>query len=101
MRTIPLTQGKVAIVDDSDYEWLNQVKWYLKYVDENRFYAARHRKIKGEKKTIYMHRAIMAGDLDAIGLDSKEVDHRNRNRLDNRRENLRICSKKENLENRF
>jgi hypothetical protein len=29
MKTIPLTQGKFAIVDDSDFEWLNQWKWYV------------------------------------------------------------------------
>ena len=102
MKTIQLTQGKVAIVDDADFDWLNQVKWYAKITGNGtRIYAARFKRINGEPNTIYMHRAIMAGDLDHTDLDGKEVDHKNRNTLDNRRENLRACSKQENLKNRF
>jgi len=102
MKTIPLTQGKVAIVDDDDFDWLNQVKWYAKITGNGtRIYAARFKRIDGQPTTIYMHRAILAGDLDHAELDGQEADHINKNTLDNRRENLRACSKNENLRNRF
>ena len=101
MKTIPLTQGKVAIVDDEDFDWLNQVKWFTKITGNGtQIYAARTKRIGGKATTIYMHRAIMAGDLDHVDLDGKEVDHDNRKTLDNRRENLKVCTKKENLSNR-
>ncbi len=36
-----LTQGKKALVDDEDYEWLNQYKWFA-YRDDHNWYAARN-----------------------------------------------------------
>jgi hypothetical protein len=92
MKEIPLTQGKVAIVSEEDYEFLNQWKWYaLKNGYE--FYAARRGR-QSEKVTVQMHRVIMNAPQDM------QVDHINGNGLDNRRENLRICSKSENMHNR-
>lgn len=102
MKTITLTQGKVAIVDDDDFDWLNQVKWFTKITGNGtRSYAARFKRINKRPTTIYMHRAIMTDDLEAVGLTGKEVDHINRNTLDNRRENLRVCTKQQNLANRY
>ncbi len=85
MKKITLTQGKFALVDDSDFEWLNQWKWYCQK-DKNRFYVRR----SVGKKCILMHRLIMGSP--------KEVDHRNGNGLDNQRKNLRACL---NVENHF
>ena len=84
-KIIPLTQGKEAIVDDEDYEWLSQWKWFI----SKRKYASRH---FGDK-LMYMHRMIMNTP------SGMETDHINGNELDNRRENLRICTRKENARN--
>lgn len=94
MKKIPLTQGHFAIVDDADYEWLNQWKWRAKkaaYLS----YAARSVRVNGKTETVYMHRLIM--DCPK----GKEVDHANRVTFDNRRDNLRICERSENQKNRF
>lgn len=90
MKNIPLTQGKFAIVDDEDFERLNKFKWCC----SSKGYAVRNaRKADGRTGTIAMHREII---LTPIGLDT---DHRNRNRLDNRRSNLRNAKHSENLWN--
>ena len=87
MKEIPLTQGKVAIVDDEDYERLSQRKWHYHQTG----YAVR---TSQGNKTIRMHREIMGAKAD------QEVDHHNHDTLDNRRENLRLCSANENCHNR-
>lgn len=93
MRTIPLTQGKVAIVDDEDYEELSKHKWYAteKY---GKWYAVRHLpRQRRKQKAIQMHRKI-------IGFpEGKDIDHINHNGLDNRRANLRICTRSQNKKN--
>jgi hypothetical protein len=58
MKKLKLSQGKVALVDDEDYEWLNQWKWFA-HKDCNTYYAGRSEKINGSRKQIWMHRAIM------------------------------------------
>lgn len=92
MKTIPLTQGYFTIVDDEDFEWLNQWKWHFL----NRGYAARGVYLKEEKKNkcILMHRLIMG---EPPGL---EVDHRDGQKLLNARFNLRICPHRGNILNR-
>lgn len=95
MKRIKLTKGKSAIVDDSDYEWLSRNKWRAR-VQKNRIYAAGAIKNNGKWQTTSMHREIMGLTKG----DGKEVDHRNGNGLDNRRENLRLCTRSENIQNR-
>src|SRR5260221_4970142 len=82
MKEVPLTQGKAALVDDEDYERVNQFKWYLVEAKYLR-YANRSPYNKGKQSTLRMHRFI-------LGLtDSKQhVDHINGNGLDNRKCNL-------------
>ena len=96
MKQIPLTQGKFALVDDEDYERLVAMgKWYfgagayaIRWVTT---YDSTGKRIK---KTILMHRIIM-------GVENKyEVDHRYGDTLDNRKLNLRVCTKAENGQNR-
>ena len=92
MKEISLTQGKVALVDDADYEWLNQWKWYASSIQSSyscRFYAKR-RVRKGVLE--YMHRLI----LELQRNDNREVDHIDGNGLNNQRSNLRVCTHKQN-----
>lgn len=91
MKQIPLTQGKFAIVDDEDFDFLNQWKWCCR----SDGYAVRGR-MKSEYPgtiCIRMHRFILNVDND------KMVDHINGNRLDNRKSNLRACNQSENMNN--
>jgi len=89
MKLIPLTQGYFAMVDDEDYKYLCEYKWRVdKQANTN--YAARR---NGKQTTYYMHRQILNTPPD------KEVDHINNNGLDNRRENLRICTLQQNKHN--
>jgi len=95
MKEIQLTQGKFAIVDDSEYERLNQHKWYAQK-GGGTFYAARFiKKPDGKRATIYMHREILGLKFG----DPRQGDHRNHNTLDNRRDKLRVCTNKQNHQN--
>lgn len=89
MKQINLTQGKIALVDDSDYAWLSLTPWYY----SGSGYAARDFTRNKEKISVYMHRLILNV------ADDKEVDHIDGNRLNNTRSNLRICSRAENALN--
>lgn len=93
MKEIKLTQGKVALVDDADYEELSKHNWCA---NKGRitFYAGRGVKIKGKHVTIPMHRVIMKTPK---GMDTDHIDG---NGLNNQRENLRICTHAENSINR-
>lgn len=93
-KLIKLNQGKFAIVDIDDYEWLSQYKWYVKRNKRN-IYASTHVKDRhGKYKTVGMHRLIMNNPK---GLD---IDHKNTNGLDNRKSNLRACTRSQNSANR-
>lgn len=98
MKQIQLTQGKVALVDDEDFEWLNQWKWTP--VDNKKTsYARRAFSVfEGRQtfKTISMHRAIMKVSDPKIF-----IDHKDHNGLNNQRSNLRICSHSENNANKL
>jgi hypothetical protein len=93
VREIPLTQGKVALVDNEDYEELVQYKWYA-HKQDHRWYARRNtRTVTGKRTTVRMHREIMG---EAPGQD---VDHWDGDGLHNWRENLRYCNDAENSGN--
>lgn len=91
MKQIPLTQNKFAIVDDNDFEFLSKFKWAY-----HNGYATRKETI-GHRKyiTVFMHRKILGLQFG----DKRFCDHKNLNRLDNRRDNLRICDRSENTIN--
>lgn len=91
-REIHLTQGYVTVVDEADFDYLSQWNWSVTVNG----YAQRSYKnlTTGKKGIMYLHRQIM------MPPDGMDVDHINRNRLDNRRSNLRICNRAINLLNK-
>ena len=90
MKTIPLTQGKVTIVDDEDFDELNKYKWCISASG----YAVRNRSRKIGKILLYMAKEILPCSTGIV------VDHINGNKLDNRKKNLRRCTQAENSRNR-
>ena len=93
-KQIPLTQGKFALVDNDVYDGLNKHKWYARK-GKKTYYARRNVWNGKEQVAILMHRQI----LGLYYRDGKITDHKNRNGLDNRRENLRVVSNMENMHN--
>jgi len=94
MKEILLTQGFFAIVDDADFESANKYKWGARINRETgTVYAQRQIRNGLSKETILLHRFISAAQ------GNFEVDHKNGNGLDNRRENLRVCTKVNNIRN--
>jgi hypothetical protein len=97
MRTIPLTQGKVTLVDDEDYEMLSQWKWCAQR-NRTDFYAVRqipNPDPNGRRQiTLYMHAFLCPAP------EGMDTDHINRHGLDNQKANLRPATKPQNSHNR-
>lgn len=93
MKTIPLSKGMVAVVDDQDYEYLMQWSWYALWNGRS-FYAAGSESFPdGTMDHFLMHRIIMRAQPGEF------IDHKDLNTLDNRKTNLRRCSKGQNSMN--
>lgn len=90
MKEIKLTKGMVALVDDEDYKWLNQWKWYYSSAG----YARRDPYERNKRSHIMMHRLI---NHTPKGM---ETDHINGNRIDNRKKNLRSYTRQQNRVNK-
>lgn len=97
---IPLTQGVSAIVDADDAERVAALKWYAardrhksgdKYYGQSVMYLGGGRS-NAVNKTVKMHRFILKMEDG----DRHQVDRINGNTLDNRKSNLRICTKTQN-----
>ena len=99
-KQIPLSKGFHALVDDADFEWLSQWNWSANFDSRKdipratRSVSLAERLTKGVPRTLHMHRFILSAR------PGEEVDHINGNSLDNRRANLRIVSRSDNLRNR-
>lgn len=94
MKKIPLNHGEFALVDDADFNFLNQWRWRL----NNKGYATRTEYLGGGRKNekqrnISMH-ALINGTPKGF-----HTDHINRNKLDNRRKNLRTATCSQNVLN--
>jgi len=90
---LSLSQGYVTIIDAADYDELSQFKWY--YNASAGGYAARNIKLDNGKKSIeLLHRRL---NDTPVGFDT---DHKNTDRLDNRRSNLRTATRQQNERNR-
>lgn len=85
MKQIPVGKSAVAFVDNEDFELVSQYNWTLLKAHKN-FYAT----TKGGR--LYLHRLILQ--------DAEEVDHKNGNGLDCRRQNLRVSTHSQNMANR-
>jgi hypothetical protein len=93
-RIIPLTQGKNTLMSASRYEFINQWNWFAELDKRSGdYYACRRDYSAGSCRRITMHSILLQGDFE-------NVDHWNGDTLDNRDENLRPSSVKENSRNR-
>lgn len=81
------------LVDEQDVDLLHAHAWCLQRGGKTRYAASN---FAGKK--IYLHRLIFER-MSGVPLGRKEVDHCNRNGLDNRRENLRVATRSEQLRN--
>lgn len=89
MKTIPLSQGQCAIVDDDDFDPLMKFGWYAAWNPNTRsYYAVRNPSVR-------MNRVIMKAVKGDV------VDHINHDTLDNRKDNLRIVTRAQNAMNRL
>jgi hypothetical protein len=94
MKEIQLTQGQVALVDDEDFEWVNQHKWCALWNKSTEsFYAVRTKGCgtvngKRQRRAMYMHRVILGLEYG----DPRKGDHKEPSEtLNNQRYNLRIA----------
>ena len=90
MKIIKLTQNKETIIDNEYYQLLNKYKWQYHHTGD----VIRGEMRNGKYKILSLHREIMNA------VKGEQVDHINHNRLDNRKCNLRICTKQQNSFNR-
>jgi hypothetical protein len=93
-KEIQLTQGKVALVDDKDFEFLNQFKWFASSNGDGDWYVCRRGRNNGKRITIRMHNMILPSHKGFL------PDHKNRDGLDNQRENLRLATPSQNQHNK-
>lgn len=92
MKEVKLTKGKVALVDDEDYEWLNQYSWHASGNADGVFYARGY--FRG--RNVKMHRLIL-GILDDLGVEGEHIDG---DGFNNQRSNLRVATRSQNGANR-
>jgi hypothetical protein len=81
---VKLTRGLVTIIDAEDFELVSQYKWCAQRSGNTDYAHRRH-----GKTTVKLHRVLL------VAPDGMHVDHVNGNGLDNRRENLRLCTQLE------
>lgn len=91
---IPLTKGKVALIDAADFDLVSRYKWRA-FCSRGNWYAQTDlSRSGGRRKTVFMHRLL-------LGVDGNyKVDHRDGDGLNNRRKNIRCATEAQNQMNR-
>ena len=90
---LPLAGERFALIDPEDFEWAMQYNWALNHGRSNKRYVVRANPSGIKPKTPSLHRDLMN---PPVGM---QVDHINGNPLDNRKTNLRICTRHQNVMN--
>jgi hypothetical protein len=88
-------QQWVVQVDDEDYDYQNKFVWYVK---QNKYTWYAYRRLRVWRNcyiTVYMHRDLMQ---TPIGI---EVDHKNGKGYDNQKDNMRNCTRSQNMQNQI
>lgn len=91
--TVPLSQGKVALVSPEDYERVSAYKWSL-WACRGLEYVVRSFGKGKDRRQVSLHRYVLNAPKGT------HVDHKNGDGLDNRRENIRLCTVSSNAMNR-
>lgn len=94
MKKIKLTQNKYALVDNEDFDKINEKKWFFDGKYARRIEYKKYKNGWKVLKRVRMHRQI-------LGFPQSMIDHKNGNGLDNRRENLRLCTRSQNSSNKI
>src|SRR5215216_4921692 len=98
IRLVPVSKV-FALVDKKDYEKVSSYKWYL---HNKRDYAVTFKYIPDKSKRLgYTTKAILMHRLLLSVKRGQDIDHINGNGLDNRKENLRVCTRAENIRNQI
>src|SRR4051812_9570503 len=92
MREIYLTKGQITLVDDEDFHFISQWDWYAQFVPATGKYYASRRPWKQAQQ--YMH-TIIGERMGFIG----EIDHKDRDSLNNQRNNIRLATRNQNMWN--
>lgn len=92
MKLVKVGKTNEALVDDEDFPVVSRYRWFLR-IDKKCKYAFAIIWVAGRETRVLMHRLIM-------GMRSKQIDHANRNGLDNQKSNLRWCTPQQNCFNR-
>lgn len=87
---IQLNNGMIMLIDDEDFEKISKYHWSVNYDSKKKGYYI---KTEYNKNRFFIHRIIMDAKNGEL------VDHINRNTLDNRKSNLRICTIAQNIRN--
>ncbi len=93
MEEINLSNSQISIVDKEDFDFLNQWNWSFDGNYATRSQHIRISKNKYRSKKIYMHRLIMGNEDELV------IDHINKNKIDNRKSNLRFSTVSSNIRN--
>jgi hypothetical protein len=93
MKEISLTQGKTAFIDDDDFHEISKYKWFAMKRGV-KFHACRNVQTPNGKRLLYLHHAVVG--KPPKGLDTDHIDG---NGLNNCKSNLRMVTRRQNMQN--